>query len=45
MGQFFGRERLIERMLARLGGVGSVSRFLAVVGPAASASPASSMPD
>ena len=35
-GQFFGRERLIERMLARLGGVGSVSRFLAVVGPSGS---------
>lgn len=35
-GQFFGRERLIERMLVRLGGVGSVSRFLAVVGPSGS---------
>jgi DNA-binding SARP family transcriptional activator/ABC-type glycerol-3-phosphate transport system substrate-binding protein/serine/threonine protein kinase len=31
--QFFGRERLVERMLARLGGPASASRFLAVVGP------------
>jgi DNA-binding SARP family transcriptional activator/ABC-type glycerol-3-phosphate transport system substrate-binding protein len=35
-GHFFGRERLIERMLARLGGVGPVVRFLAVVGPSGS---------
>jgi DNA-binding SARP family transcriptional activator/ABC-type glycerol-3-phosphate transport system substrate-binding protein/tRNA A-37 threonylcarbamoyl transferase component Bud32 len=35
-GQFFGRERLIERMLARLGGVEAVRRFLAVVGPSGS---------
>jgi ABC-type glycerol-3-phosphate transport system substrate-binding protein/tRNA A-37 threonylcarbamoyl transferase component Bud32 len=35
-GQFFGRERLLERMLARLGGVQSVNRFLAVVGPSGS---------
>ena len=33
---FFGRERLIERMLARLGGNTSASRFLAVVGPSGS---------
>jgi DNA-binding SARP family transcriptional activator/ABC-type glycerol-3-phosphate transport system substrate-binding protein len=35
-GHFFGRERLIERMLARLGGGGPVVRFLAVVGPSGS---------
>ncbi len=34
--QFFGRERLIERMLARLGGPAPVNRFLAVVGPSGS---------
>jgi DNA-binding SARP family transcriptional activator/ABC-type glycerol-3-phosphate transport system substrate-binding protein/tRNA A-37 threonylcarbamoyl transferase component Bud32 len=33
---FFGRERLIERMLARLGGNRSASGFLAVVGPSGS---------
>ena len=35
-GQFFGRERLVERMLARLGGPGPRNRFLAVVGPSGS---------
>ena len=35
-GQFFGRERLIERMLARLGGAGPMGRFVAVVGPSGS---------
>lgn len=35
-GQFYGRERLVERMIARLGGVGPVCRFLAVVGPSGS---------
>ena len=34
-GQFFGRERLIERMLARFGS-GPMGRFLAVVGPSGS---------
>lgn len=35
-GVFFGRDRLVERMLARLGGPGSEGRFLAVVGPSGS---------
>ena len=35
-GYFFGRERLIERMISRLGGVDNVRRFLAVVGPSGS---------
>jgi serine/threonine protein kinase/ABC-type glycerol-3-phosphate transport system substrate-binding protein/DNA-binding SARP family transcriptional activator len=30
---FFGRERLVERLLARLGDTGTRGRFLAVVGP------------
>ena len=34
--QFFGRERVVERMLTRLGGHGSRNRFLAVVGPSGS---------
>ena len=34
--QFFGRERLVERMLARLGGPDPLNRFLAVVGPSGS---------
>ncbi|MGH8948446.1 MAG: BTAD domain-containing putative transcriptional regulator, partial [Acidimicrobiia bacterium] len=33
---FFGRERLVERLIARLGGEGSVGRFVAVVGPSGS---------
>jgi tRNA A-37 threonylcarbamoyl transferase component Bud32 len=32
-GDFFGRERLVERLLARLGDAGTRGRFLAVVGP------------
>jgi DNA-binding SARP family transcriptional activator/ABC-type glycerol-3-phosphate transport system substrate-binding protein/tRNA A-37 threonylcarbamoyl transferase component Bud32 len=35
-GQFFGRERLVERMLSRLGGPDPLNRFLAVVGPSGS---------
>ena len=35
-GQFFGRERLVERMLTRLGGPDPLNRFLAVVGPSGS---------
>ena len=35
-GDFFGRERLVERMIARLGGSGEDGRFLAVVGPSGS---------
>ncbi|MET0696022.1 MAG: extracellular solute-binding protein [Acidimicrobiia bacterium] len=34
--QFFGRERLVERMLTRLGGPDPLNRFLAVVGPSGS---------
>ncbi len=34
--QFFGRERLVERMLTRLGGPNPLNRFLAVVGPSGS---------
>jgi hypothetical protein len=33
---FFGRERLVDRMLARLAGAGTDNRFLAVVGPSGS---------
>ena len=33
---FFGRERLVERLIARLGRVGSRGRFVAVVGPSGS---------
>jgi serine/threonine protein kinase/DNA-binding SARP family transcriptional activator/ABC-type glycerol-3-phosphate transport system substrate-binding protein len=33
---FFGRERLVERLLTRLGGSGTRGRFLAVVGPSGS---------
>lgn len=33
---FFGRERLVARLLARLGGSGSKSRFVAIVGPSGS---------
>lgn len=33
---FFGRERLVERLLARLGASGSKSRFVAIVGPSGS---------
>jgi len=35
-GEFFGRERLVERMLTRLGGPDPLNRFLAVVGPSGS---------
>ena len=35
-GDFFGRERVIERLLARLGTIGSAGRFVAVVGPSGS---------
>jgi DNA-binding SARP family transcriptional activator len=35
-GDFFGRERLVERLIARLGSTGSVGRFVAVVGPSGS---------
>jgi DNA-binding SARP family transcriptional activator/serine/threonine protein kinase/ABC-type glycerol-3-phosphate transport system substrate-binding protein len=35
-GYFFGRERLIERMISRLGGAETMRRFLAVVGPSGS---------
>lgn len=33
---FFGRERVVERLLARLGATGTSGRFLAVVGPSGS---------
>ncbi len=33
---FFGRERLVERLVARLSGAGSKSRFTAIVGPSGS---------
>jgi DNA-binding SARP family transcriptional activator len=33
---FFGRERLVERLLARLGTGGTVGRFVAVIGPSGS---------
>jgi serine/threonine protein kinase/ABC-type glycerol-3-phosphate transport system substrate-binding protein/DNA-binding SARP family transcriptional activator len=33
---FFGRERLVERLLTRLGGSGTRGRFLAVLGPSGS---------
>ena len=33
---FFGRERLVERLLARLGETGTAGRFVAVVGPSGS---------
>lgn len=33
---FFGRERLVDRMLSRLGASGSRSRFVAIVGPSGS---------
>ena len=33
---FFGRERLVERLIARLGGSGTRGRFIAVVGPSGS---------
>ena len=33
---FFGRERLVERLIARLGGNGTRGRFVAVVGPSGS---------
>jgi DNA-binding SARP family transcriptional activator len=35
-GEFFGRERLVERLLARLGQPGVRGRFVAVVGPSGS---------
>ena len=35
-GDFFGRERLVERLVARLGAPGTRGRFLAVVGPSGS---------
>jgi ABC-type glycerol-3-phosphate transport system substrate-binding protein len=35
-GDFFGRERLVERLIARLGEPGSRGRFVAVVGPSGS---------
>jgi hypothetical protein len=35
-GDFFGRERLVERLIARLGAPGKRSRFVAVVGPSGS---------
>ncbi|MGD9700938.1 MAG: extracellular solute-binding protein [Acidimicrobiia bacterium] len=35
-GDFFGRERVVERLLARLGDDGSRGRFVAVVGPSGS---------
>jgi len=34
--QFFGRENLIQQLLARLGEGGDLSRFLAVIGPSGS---------
>ncbi len=33
---FFGRERLIERLLARIGAHGPAGRFVALVGPSGS---------
>lgn len=33
---FYGRERLVERLLTRLGGPDPINRFLAVVGPSGS---------
>jgi DNA-binding SARP family transcriptional activator len=33
---FFGRERVVERLLARLGDTGTRGRFLAIVGPSGS---------
>ncbi|MGI9607153.1 MAG: extracellular solute-binding protein [Acidimicrobiales bacterium] len=35
-GQFFGRERLVERLVNRLAGQGTRGRFVAVVGPSGS---------
>jgi DNA-binding SARP family transcriptional activator/tRNA A-37 threonylcarbamoyl transferase component Bud32 len=35
-GDFFGRERLVERLVARLGEPGTRGRFVAVVGPSGS---------
>ncbi len=35
-GEFFGRERLVERLIARLGAPGIRGRFVAVVGPSGS---------
>ena len=35
-GDFFGRERLVERLIARLGEPGTRGRFVAVVGPSGS---------
>jgi DNA-binding SARP family transcriptional activator/ABC-type glycerol-3-phosphate transport system substrate-binding protein len=35
-GDFFGRERVIERLLTRLGTIGSAGRFVALVGPSGS---------
>ena len=35
-GDFFGRERLVERLIARLGLSGTRGRFIAVVGPSGS---------
>ena len=35
-GDFFGRERLVERLVARLGAPGTRGRFVAVVGPSGS---------
>jgi WD40 repeat protein/DNA-binding SARP family transcriptional activator len=36
VGDFFGRERLVERLVARLGEPGTRGRFVAVVGPSGS---------
>ena len=36
VGDFFGRERLVERLIARLGEPGTRGRFVAVVGPSGS---------
>ena len=36
LNDFFGRERLVARMIARLGGPGSNGSFLAVIGPSGS---------
>lgn len=33
---FFGRERLVERLIARLGSTGTKGRFIAIVGPSGS---------
>jgi DNA-binding SARP family transcriptional activator/ABC-type glycerol-3-phosphate transport system substrate-binding protein/serine/threonine protein kinase len=35
-GDFFGRERVVERLLARLGTIGGAGRFVALVGPSGS---------